>query len=106
MLMASWRQDFVRTLIGRLGSLSAAAVEAVFGELTQAGEYQVAGDGITKGAADFAFYANLRYVGQEHTIPIPVSGPSWLTGDLGPLRKLFHAEHAKRYSQSAPDESM
>ncbi|HMI97080.1 MAG TPA: hydantoinase/oxoprolinase family protein [Micropepsaceae bacterium] len=106
MLMACWRQDFVRTLIGRLGSLDAPVVEAVFGELAKFGEDQIARDGIAKGAADFAFYANLRYVGQEHTIPIPVSGPGWLTGELGPLRKLFHAEHTKRYSQSAPDESM
>ena len=34
--------------------------------------------------------------------PVPIC----CTGDLGPLRKMFHAEHAKRYSQSAPDESM
>jgi N-methylhydantoinase A len=106
MLMASWRQDFVRTLIGPLGTLSPPEVEAVFGELKAAGEDRIARDGIAKPAADFAFYANLRYVGQEHTIPIPVSGPDLLTGDLGPLRTLFHAEHAKRYSQSAPDESM
>jgi len=106
MLMASWRQDFVRTLIGRLGSLRAKDVETVFSELTKAGEEQIARDAIAKSAADFAFYAHLRYVGQEHTIPIPVSGANMLTGDLGPLRKMFHAEHAKRYSQSAPDESM
>jgi N-methylhydantoinase A len=30
MLMASWRQDFVRTLVGRLGSLDHALVERVF----------------------------------------------------------------------------
>jgi N-methylhydantoinase A len=106
MLMASWRQDFVRTLIGRLGTLASTEVEAVFAELTVAGEDRIARDAIAKSAADFAFHANLRYVGQEHTIAIPVSAPTLLTGDLGPLRKLFHAEHAKRYSQSAPDESM
>ncbi|HEY4263783.1 MAG TPA: hydantoinase/oxoprolinase family protein, partial [Micropepsaceae bacterium] len=106
MLMASWRQDFVRTLIGRLGTLSPPEVERVFGELTAAGEERIARDSIAKAAADFTFYANLRYVGQEHTIPIPVAGPRMLTGELAALRTLFHAEHAKRYSQSAPDESM
>jgi N-methylhydantoinase A len=106
MLMASWRQDFVRTLIGGLGALASRNVEAVFDELTKLGEDRIARDGIARSAADFAFFANLRYVGQEHTIPIPVSGPHLLTGELGPLRKLFHAEHAKRYSQSAPNESM
>ena len=106
MLMASWRQDFVQTLIGRLGSLKKSQVETVFDELTRAGSEQIARDDIPLKAADFAFYANLRYVGQEHTIPIPVAGPTALTGDLEFLRALFHAEHAKRYSQSAPDESM
>ena len=106
MLMASWRQDFVRTLIGRLGSLNSAVVDAVFAELRSAGDEQLARDHIARDAAVFAFYANSRYVGQEHTIPIPVANLNLLTGDLGPIRKMFHAEHAKRYSQSAPDESM
>jgi len=106
MLMASWRQDFVRTLIGRLGALDPAKVEAVFAELAKVGEDQIARDSIAAENATFAFNANLRYVGQEHTIAIPIGSPRLLTGELGALRKMFHAEHAKRYSQSAPDESM
>ena len=46
MLMASWRQDFVRTLYGLLGSLDARQVEAVFAELAEAGNAQLARDGI------------------------------------------------------------
>jgi N-methylhydantoinase A len=106
MLMASWRQDFVRTLIGRLGGLEAGKVETAFAELAKVGEDQIARDSIARTDADFAFYANLRYVGQEHTIPIAVEGPAVLTGNLERIRHLFHVEHAKRYSQSAPDESM
>src|SRR5215468_5821660 len=100
MLMASWRQDFVRTLIGRLGSLKRTDVETVFEDLTKLGKDQIARDDIPAKIADFAFFANLRYVGQEHTIPIPVAGADVLTSELEPLRALFHAEHAKRYSQS------
>jgi N-methylhydantoinase A len=106
MLMAPWRQDFVRTLIGRLGTLDANDVDAVFRELAAAGKDRVAREGIAEEAADFAFYADLRYVGQEHTIPIPISGPQALSAQLDGVRGAFHAEHAKRYSQSAPDESM
>ena len=51
MLMASWRQDFVRTLIGRLGQLKRADVEQVFHELRQAGEAQLAADGIDRAPA-------------------------------------------------------
>ncbi len=106
MLMASWRQDFVRTLIGRLGSLGAEAVNAVFGELSAAGEQQLQREGIARNEAEFGFFADLRYLGQEHAIPVPVTGPGMMTGDITRLRNLFHNEHARRYSQSAPDESM
>ena len=55
MLMASWRQDFVRTLYGLLGALDAKQVEAVFAELAEAGTAQVARDGIAPDTADFAY---------------------------------------------------
>jgi N-methylhydantoinase A len=106
MLMASWRQDFVRTLYGLLGALDARQVEAVFAELAEAGRAQVARDGIDAGAADFSYLADLRYVGQEHTIAIPVRDPGALTDDFVPLRAAFDAEHDQRYGQAAPDERL
>jgi len=106
MLMASWRQDFVRTLYGLLGSLDAKQVEAVFAELAEAGKAQVARDGIDPGTADFSYLADLRYVGQEHTIAIPVRDQKLLSGDFAPLREAFDAEHDQRYGQAAPDERL
>src|SRR4051812_19029034 len=76
MLMASWRQDFVRTLYGLLGSLDARQVEAVFAELAEAGKAQALRDGIAPDTADFSYLADLRYVGQEHTISISVKDAS------------------------------
>jgi N-methylhydantoinase A len=106
MLMASWRQDFVRTLIGRLGQLDAGEVARIFAELAEAGHDRLKRDGIAAEKADFRFLADLRYIGQEHAIPIAVRTPADLTGDHGPLRSAFDREHAQRYGQSAPDESM
>jgi N-methylhydantoinase A len=78
----------------------------VFAELASAGADQIARDKMAAKDAEFAYYTDLRYVGQEHTIPIPVSNPNLLVGDLAQMREMFHREHDKRYSQSAPDESM
>src|SRR5471030_3215686 len=72
MLMAEWRQDFVRTLFGQLGKVSIADAERTFAELRQAGEEILLSDRFEAGVARFAFAADLRYRGQEHTIPIPV----------------------------------
>jgi N-methylhydantoinase A len=106
MLMASWRQDFVRTLYGLLGTLDKQRVATVFADLAEAGHSQLARDGIDRVTADFAFFADLRYVGQEHTIAIPVRHPDLLSGDFAPLRLLFDAEHDQRYGQAAPDERL
>ncbi len=106
MLMASWRQDFVRTLIGRIGALDVAEVERIFGELLEAGREQLERDGIAQAKGDFRFYADLRYVGQEHAIPIAVRSPADLIRDFDAVRAAFDKEHDRRYGQSAPDESM
>ncbi len=93
-------------MYGLLGSLDAKQVEAVFAELAEAGKAQVARDGIDAKTADFAYLADLRYVGQEHTIAIPVRDPKLLSGDFAPLREAFDAEHDQRYGQAAPDERL
>ena len=106
MLMASWRQDFVRTLYGMLGALDAGQVESAFSELATTGHDQLIRDGIPFKAADFQFLSDLRYVGQEHTISIPVREPKLLSSDFSSLRALFDAEHDQRYGQAAPDERL
>ena len=106
MLMASWRQDFVQTLIGRIGALSLVHVEQVFAELAEAGLDQLTRDGIDPAQADFRYFADLRYVGQEHAISIPVETAGLLCSDDRTIRTRFDHEHHRRYAQSAPKEDM
>jgi N-methylhydantoinase A len=106
MLMASWRQDFVRTLIGRLGKLDADAVAHVFEELTEAGRARMRGDGMSGEKVAFRFLADLRYVGQEHALAIAVEGPAMLMDDIVRIRDRFHFEHEQRYGQAAIEEDL
>ncbi len=106
MLMASWRQDFVRTLVGRIGGLDRDVVAAVFVELERAAIEDAARDGVEQAHATLRFFADLRYVGQEHALQIAVDGPEALTDDVGALARRFHAEHDKRYGQAASEESL
>lgn len=106
MLMASWRQDFVRTFVGRVGSLGAAATETVLSELAAEGRAQLKRDGVCEQGADFRFFAGLRYAGQEHALPVRIGHATTLTGDTSALREAFHVEHDRRYGQAAPDEQI
>ena len=104
MLMAQWRQDFVRTLIGELGKVDPGLVKTAFAELRAAGEAALARDQLNGG--EFGFAADLRYRGQEHAIPIAVSGERDLTSGSADTRALFNAQHDRRYGHAAPDQSI
>lgn len=104
MLMASWRQDFVQTLLGPLKSVFATEAKGVLSELAAAGLDRLEKDGLDPAVADFSYCADLRYVGQEHTISIPLDNSEPGATDLDALYRRFHAEHDRRYRQSAPNE--
>ena len=104
MLMAEWRQDFVRTLIGELGKVGKEAATNAFAELRQAGEAALARDRLAGGQFNFA--ADLRYRGQEHTIPIAVSDPQDLATGTDGTRARFDGQHDRRYGHAAPDQSI
>jgi N-methylhydantoinase A len=104
MLMAEWRQDFVRTLVGELGKVGAAIATTAFTDLRAAGEAALERDRLDGG--EFSFAADLRYRGQEHTIPIAVSGAEDLTSATEAARMRFDAQHDRRYGHAAPDQSI
>jgi N-methylhydantoinase A len=104
MLMAEWRQDFVRTLIGELGRVDPGNAARAFADLQAGGDEALARDKLAGGR--FAFAADLRYRGQEHTIPIAVARPEDLTTATAATVERFHAQHDNRYGHAAPDQSI
>jgi len=106
MLMAEWRQDFVRTLIGELDRLPHVQVAQAFADLRDAGLAAVNRDGLSGGTFNFA--ADLRYRGQEHTIAVAVESPDDLVAAVAAAgtRRRFNAQHDSRYGHAAPDQSI
>ena len=105
MLFAPWRQDFAQTFVGDLADIDAAAAQATFESLRADGENRLRDEGLEAGDAAFQFAADLRYRGQEHTIPVPVSDPGdLLDGGSATLRQTFDRLHDRRYGHAAPDE--
>jgi len=104
MLMAEWRQDFVRTLIGELGRIDPGTAARAFAELQASGEEALARDALSGGR--FVFAADLRYRGQEHTIPIAVARADDVAANTGATVARFHEQHDRRYGHAAPDQSI
>jgi N-methylhydantoinase A len=52
----------------------------------------------------FQLYLDLRYVGQEFALSVPVSDRALRTSDRGEIRKAFDALHELRYAHHSTDE--
>ena len=106
MLMAEWRQDFVRTFFAQFGAIEPTDAERAFDDLRDAGATALERDGFSPSEAHHAFAADLRYRGQEHTIPITIAGPDDLHRDTAATGIRFNEQHDKRYGHAAPDQSI
>ena len=107
MLLAPWRQDFVRTFVGDLARIHEDAARAAFDELRSAGNVRLSEEGLSEVDTEFQFAADLRYRGQEHTIAVPLGGIGDLIGGGSEsLRQTFDRLHDRRYGHAAPDESI
>jgi len=106
MLLAPWRQDWVRTLVGVLGKLDAVRVRAGFDELMASARGQLAADELDPKSAIFELGADLRYRGQEHTIPVPLPSAEALVNSDAVVTNTFHALHDMRYGHAATAETI
>ena len=106
MLLAAWRHDFVRTLVGPFGSIDAEAIAQAYDDLAAAARAQLERDSIDAARAAFEFGADLRYRGQEHAITVPVASAQLLAGGDLAVRSKFDELHDARYGHAAPEEAI
>jgi N-methylhydantoinase A len=103
LLSAPLRHDYVQTALGEMARLDLAALDASLDGLEAEASRTLASEGATPEAMQFTRLVDLRYVGQEHTLSVPVEG-RLAAGAAVALRERFDALHAERYGHSAPDE--
>jgi len=98
MLQTDIRHDVVRSFYQPLAELEAAELEAVFLELRAEGSELLVAQGIAPDDHYFARSADMRYVGQEYTVNVPVDE----NVDLAAIDESFHEAHRVRYGHSTP----
>lgn len=106
MLMADWRRDRVRTLFANLDEIDMAELDAAFLELEHAGQAELAASKVVPTAVTFERAADMRYVGQEHTVTVRLPRDSTQQGGAGreAIKDLFDSLHDRRYGHSAAEE--
>jgi len=100
MLLADERHDFVRTFYSDLAAADFAKLVAVHDEMvTQAAR-------ALRNAKQAIRRVNLdiRYVGQEFTLPVPVERAQLANADRDGIRTAFDALYDRRYAHHSPGE--
>ncbi|AUX21874.1 5-oxoprolinase [Sorangium cellulosum] len=96
MLMADLRADLVRTVMLRAEPTSAAALAALLRETELEVAARVSRGGVDPGRVSARRHAEMRYVGQEHTVMIPLPGGALDSAALEEAIERFHALHEQR----------
>lgn len=98
MLMSDLRHDYIKTYIARVGELKIDELMKQWNEIEQDGRRQFAQEGIGEKNVIFHRFADMRYIGQEHTVKVPVPSGEWSEEQLDEIVEKFHDLHEKNFT--------
>jgi N-methylhydantoinase A len=100
MLLADERHDFVRTHFADLGRVDLNGVAAIFDDMLIEARSR-----LNAGRETWRQYQlDMRYVGQEFALSVPVTEAQLAAGDRATIRTAFDQLYEHRYAYHSPDE--
>jgi N-methylhydantoinase A len=104
MLHSDLRYDLVRTWFMRLDDVHFDEIAGAFAALAAEGKAALEKGRVKAGRVAVAHAVDMRYVGQEHPVTVALPARVLASGDREAVKKLFDAEHLRRYGTNAPTE--
>jgi N-methylhydantoinase A len=103
MLTGDIEHYFIRPCPGRLGAFDPARAESIRADLRREALERMAKDGFAPEETELAFSLDLRFVGQDSAIPVPLPEP--LSADShAELRQGFMVRYERLYQYASSDE--
>lgn len=100
MLMADERQDYIRTHLSNLETIDFQQLLKIHEETVKKAIQEIK----LKENIEFQINLDLRYVGQEFSLSVPVSLDQIQDANVAGIRKAFDDLHERRYAHHAPEE--
>jgi N-methylhydantoinase A len=98
MLMTDVRRDYIRTLITRTDKVDAQELDGIFSQMEEQATTELASEGVSKGDLAIERFADMRYLGQEHTVKVPLPSEKITKKTLPEINDRFHALHEQTYT--------
>ena len=103
MLMTDLRHDYIQTYIRRVKNIDLKALNDEYTRLETNATKQFKEEGITKDNVLFSRFADIRYVGQEHTVKVPVPAGDIGEAEIKQVIESFHNAHEQLYTFKLED---
>jgi N-methylhydantoinase A len=98
MLMTDPRQDFIRTLIRRTDKVQPEEITVLFREMEEQAMELMKEQHIPDERIMFRRFADMRYLGQEHTVKVPIPVKDLEEKDIPEINEKFHSLHEQAYT--------
>ena len=103
MLMTDLRHDYIQTNIKRLNEANLGTLNEEWERLEAQAIAQFKEEGVDEERIVFCRFADMRYLGQEHTVKVPVSSGNWTEDTMKQIIEQFHELHQQNYSFQLTD---
>ncbi|MCS0673459.1 hydantoinase/oxoprolinase family protein [Cytobacillus firmus] len=98
MLMTDLRHDYIQTYIRRINELDPAELNKEWNSIEVQALKQYQEEGVSEEKVLFTRFADIRYLGQEHTVKVPVPNGEWSDETLKEVVKRFGNLHEQHYT--------
>ncbi len=103
MLLTDIRRDYTMTQLHALTPSIGSQLEDTFAAMKERARTDFAAAAMNPAEMTFAHYLDLRYVGQEHTVKVPVDLADLQASGIGVVADRFHLDHETRFTYRLPD---
>jgi N-methylhydantoinase A len=98
MLMTDLRQDFIKTLISRTDRIDPATFTSFFSGMETQAMDLMKEQNIAENRIRFQRFADMRYMGQEHTVKVPIPSGKIEHKQISQINERFHKLHEHAYT--------
>lgn len=98
MLMTDLRHDYIQTYIRRLNQLDPGELNKEWNSIETQALKQYQEEGVSEEAVLFTRFADIRYLGQEHTVKVPVPNGEWSEETILEVVERFGDLHEQHYT--------
>lgn len=103
MLMTDLRHDYIQTKVVRFDAEKLESLMLIVEEMMQTAYRQLAEEGVERREVRFDATFDMRYLGQEHTVPTPVPIGTVGSKTVSMIEKRFRGLHYKQYDFNLKD---